>query len=769
MRRHVMRLLALALVMSVPLTGLVAGAGAQESTEADELRASFGLQSVAKRSPSQAAVQGDARPRGANPYLSNLPPDQKVDWFYWRELVSRRGQIQAQADAAARVAAPTAVVPVDEGEPDELRGLNDETLTAQPIPGFGTGEGEDPEAEIEGTLAPLPTAAEIGPFPEDDGSIPLANPTTLSAETETVSTSGVVGDGPYGSAGTGSGDFDFFSVEDVEAGQTLSVDISASEAGSTLDSVVIIWDSQGIPLALSDDDGETFDSLLTYTFTAPGDYYVEIAGFFGEFPADPFDSSSGFGFGSEGPYSVVFGLDAGDRDGYSFELDAGDVFSATVDDDAARIQLLDPEGQEVIGSAQDFTGIHPENTELVGGGNAALGHVAATSGRYVLFVTQGEGDYEARLRVRRPPLETAEPGATQALFVDFDGEELNTGIFGGRGVTTLSPLSAFLGGWGIPASDEDAVIDAILASIEESLSADLRVKGNNGDFDATGEPGDYDVEILNSRDDPDPFGQDNVSRVIVGGTIEESGVPTIGIAQSIDIGNFDAEETALVLLDLMSSQEPVVSLNDYVGPETDIIEFVGTAVGNVTTHEAGHFFGNWHVDPLNPAFNIMDSGRGLPGLYGVGEDLIFGTEDDPDVDFGEDAFEPVEGFTGIEDTLNTVAFGLSTGETTEATAPTGVAAVGYRRLAVVSWVPPAQDGGEAITGYVVRVYDPAGALVRSVEAAAPPLVIRGLRRGGTYTFTVSAVNALGESAESAPSAPLTIRPSGGSGGGTAVP
>lgn len=72
-----------------------------------------------------------------------------------------------------------------------------------------------------------------------------------------------------------------------------------------------------------------------------------------------------------------------------------------------------------------------------------------------------------------------------------------------------------------------------------------------------------------------------------------------------------------------------------------------------------------------------------------------------------------------------MAFGLSTGLSTEASAPTGVAATNFRRLAVVSWVPPSQDGGEAISGYVVRVYDDTGALVRSVEAVAPPIVIRG--------------------------------------------
>ena len=44
------------------------------------------------------------------------------------------------------------------------------------------------------------------------------------------------------------------------------------------------------------------------------------------------------------------------------------------------------------------------------------------------------------------------------------------------------------------------------------------------------------VQVTNSKDNPDIFGKPNVYRVIVGGTIEQSGIPTIGIAQD-DIHN----------------------------------------------------------------------------------------------------------------------------------------------------------------------------------------------------------------------------------------
>ena len=51
----------------------------------------------------------------------------------------------------------------------------------------------------------------------------------------------------------------------------------------------------------------------------------------------------------------------------------------------------------------------------------------------------------------------------------------------------------------------------------------------------------------------------------------------------------------------------------------------------------------------------MDQGGNFPLLFGVGPDGVGGTADDPDVDFGEDVFNPSEGFTGIEDTLGRIA------------------------------------------------------------------------------------------------------------------
>ena len=51
----------------------------------------------------------------------------------------------------------------------------------------------------------------------------------------------------------------------------------------------------------------------------------------------------------------------------------------------------------------------------------------------------------------------------------------------------------------------------------------------------------------------------------------------------------------------------------------------------------------------------------MPNIIGVGPDNVFGNANDIDVDLGADIYAPDELFTGVEETLQTVAFGLSTG------------------------------------------------------------------------------------------------------------
>jgi hypothetical protein len=626
------------------LSGLPAAAAAHDDAHARDAARRLGIQLVPKHGTAQKGTAGAAK---ADPMLGMLTDPSQADMSYWNSRLDSLSRTRSKNRAASAVAARAKAAAsdpllVDEQEPATIRGGNDTTANAQRIPPFGTAAGKRPAARILGTLAPAAFTDTFGPVPEDNGAIPLAGETGVTSGSQ-VKTSGTIGDGPHGSAGDGTGDFDFYAIRGASAGAKLVVDIDTPT--SDLDSVVILWDAAGNPLA-ANDDFQSVDSLLSMALPAAGDYFVSVVGFGSSpVPPDPFDSGSGLGAGSEGAYDVTFGLDASDVDTYAVNLRAGDVVGGTVTGSATRLTVFDPSGKQVFGSGQDVSGIFPILSPLPGGGNATIDHVATTAGRYYVQVEGQPGGYDVTLEGYRSGPQTR--GVTQTIFLDVDGARLNTAPLGGQGVSTLSPLAAFLGLWGIPTSQQDALINRIVATVTENLKKDYAGTGVK-------------VKILNSRDDADPFGQPNVSRLIVGGTRAQAGIDTIGIAQSIDPGNFDTAETALILLDRVSEPKgETYTLNEYLTPASDKAKFVGTALGNVASHEAGHYLGNWHVDQYDEVLNLMDQGGNFPYLYGVGADGVGGTADDPDVDFGEDTLNPNEGFTGLENTRTRTRWGLT--------------------------------------------------------------------------------------------------------------
>jgi hypothetical protein len=650
-----------ALVLTGTVGGVAGAQGAQSGTgkgdraETERLAMAAGLQVGPKHQTRPTVRIGGAPYLAANPYLAQLRDDKGVDWSYWRRRLAAEGD-RAPSSPKARTAqlAPKVAVPTpytyDEQEPAGDRGANDTQDSSERLNGFGIGRARQ-AVEVDGALSLPAVATTALRTREDQGSIPKATATGIPSRRHGVTVSSRIGDGPHGRARDGHGDFDFFKVHAV-AGQA----IRANTIGSRVDTVLVVYKANGSILDANDDLGESsVASSLTYRVPAEGDYYVMVGGYsdFGPVPENPFRSGSGSGAGEQGTYKLSVKVSPVDDDYYGVHLDSGDVLGGTLKGAARTVQVHRVDGQPMIASEQDASSAYPSQSPLPGGG-ATFAYVAEEPGWYAVSAAHGNGAYTMLLEAYRPGSEKTAHGAVQKIFLDFDGERMNTNIFGGNGVSTLAPLSRFLPRWGLTDADENAVIDATIASFKEDVETTLREQGLNDQLR---------VQVLNSRDDADPFGEPNVSRVVVGGSIRQTGVPTIGIAQSIDPGNYAHEESAMVLLDSVAEPSGApYSFNTYLGRGSDKTGFIGRTLGELAAHETGHMIGSFHTNELNTRTNLMDSGgENQARFFGVGPDQLGGTADDRAVNFGEDRFTPFEGFTGFEDTLNNSAWAFSPG------------------------------------------------------------------------------------------------------------
>lgn len=544
---------------------------------------------------------------------------------------------------------------------------------------------------------------------EEDGSIPDANTSDLSEVDQVQLCVGVIGDSAHEEGG---GDFDQYGANTVEAGRTIIAEVVPGDGDSEEPATTIsIYNSSGDLLATGDDPGgaDGPETLVQVVAPATDEYYFALSGV-GNVLSSPFDPSSGSGSDSTGSYQMFIGnLDepvipggqyrlshwsnrmdepivekeppadeVPDADFYLVDLEAGDVITAAFEP-FGIVEIYNPDGSLVIGSSQSASFIYPDNSPLRHLGTLGADHVAKTSGTYAVGISQSAGPYEGEFRVARPGRESGTSDDVQIIYLDFDGGSVSPSLFdpfAPAAELPLSPMIDFFGRWDLDPSNEDAVIDAAMTEVIQELGNHLREQGSYGDRDVSGIPGELDIEIRNSRDHQDIWGQKNVSRVIIGGSIDEFGIPTIGIAQSIDPGNLDSEESAVVLLDVLSADPAEVgdsSLNSYEWADTSSkAEMVGAGIGVIVAHEVGHFIGNWHTEAGNEVFNIMDSGGDLASTFGVGEDRVFGTEDDIDVHFTSDIFSVGEGFTGVEDTEARTGFALLTGPLADNQPPQGL-------------------------------------------------------------------------------------------------
>ena len=98
--------------------------------------------------------------------------------------------------------------------------------------------------------------------------------------------------------------------------------------------------------------------------------------------------------------------------------------------------------------------------------------------------------------------------------------------------------------------------------------------------------------------------------------------------------------------------------------------------------------------------------------------------------------------------------------------PSSVSVVAGDANAVVTWVAPADDGGDTISSYTVTA-DPGGATA-SVPGVARTATVLGLINGMAYRFTVTAANSEGKGPPSAVSNVVRPAPAAGTAGPTLV-
>ncbi len=371
-----------------------------------------------------------------------------------------------------------------------------------------------------------------------------------------------------------------------------------------------------------------------------------------------------------------------DEDFYAFDLRKGDILDVRITSSFGTlpftILLENSRGTELIfttgvSNPPDPPGRPPSVNPLSTDGSANLNYVIDTDGRYFVRLSDTQGLYTARFRAFRPTIEAEPIGTSQVIFLDFDGatipsEAINIDLIAGVGGTIrIPPLRNNLAQLGLSPRDEGRVIDEIVRRFTDKVQTKIAETANNGFFPNSGIPGEFNVVVMNSKDHPDPWGLPNVSRVIVGGTqaqILGGDIGLLGIAQSVDVGNFDREESALVMVDILIAS--AVGDLVYAGGSS-VLEGFAELTAMVAAHEAGHFLGGWHQDPTNDIFHIMDQFYDPIISSGSGVDGIFGTPDDVPVRFGEDQFSPLNpgmpiSGSGIANSDNTLAFGMATGK-----------------------------------------------------------------------------------------------------------
>lgn len=369
--------------------------------------------------------------------------------------------------------------------------------------------------------------------------------------------------------------------------------------------------------------------------------------------------------------SPLTGTQVEDVDFYSFNLKAGDILDIAGSGAIGSIDVYFGNGAYWFGTEQNQAIFYPPGSPLMTIGNAVGAQVAPSDGTYYVrlgranIVTNPVGgidNYTLGLRVYRPVMEQQPIGTQQKVFLDFDGAVVSGSVLGFPGNLRIPSLADSLTLINLTPEEENLLINRVLVEVNKRFQSVVTF-GSNGSFLETGVPGQFGIQIFNSRDHADPGNDPFTTRAVIGGSSADFlGLPILGIAQYIDIGNF--QPAANVFLPVEFFEAAVIGIPRV--SSASLLDILSVRLATTVAHELGHKFGLRHTDPLNAKASIIDTGGTaqvqLNGV-GAGPDGVFGSIDDTPIVFPQfDRFEPLEGFFGNQWVASSLAWSLSTGK-----------------------------------------------------------------------------------------------------------
>ncbi len=230
---------------------------------------------------------------------------------------------------------------------------------------------------------------------------------TITGGDDYAASSSTTGSVSIGGSATGtietSGDNDWFRVS-LSAGQVYEFQLNATSSGGLGDPYLNLYGSSGILLTSNDDGGIGLNSLITYTATTSGNYYLGARAFSsgtGSYVVsatssattsdDYAASASTTGHVSVGEPATGRIEASGDEDWFAISLTAGKTYSFRLDA-ASSGGLSDPYLNLYNGSGSLLS----SNDDGGGNGNSLITFAASSSGTYYLGARSygtGTGNY----------------------------------------------------------------------------------------------------------------------------------------------------------------------------------------------------------------------------------------------------------------------------------------------------------------------------------------------------------------------------------------